>query len=104
MRTAMTDINETGIRQKVINEIKDYAELYELKKVILFGSRARGDYKEKSDIDLAVTGGNVAAFSIAVDENTSTLLKFDIVDLDVSVQEELSQSIEREGIVIYEKV
>lgn len=100
----MTDINETGIRQKVINEIKDYAELYELKKVILFGSRARGDYKEKSDIDLAVTGGNVAAFSIAVDENTSTLLKFDIVDLDVSVQEELSQSIEREGIVIYEKV
>lgn len=100
----MTDINETGIRQKVINEIKDYAELYELKKVILFGSRARGDYKEKSDIDLAVTGGNVAAFSIAVDENTSTLLKFDIVDLDASVQEELSQSIEREGIVIYEKV
>ncbi len=100
----MTDINETGIRQKVINEIKDYAGLYELKKVILFGSRARGDYKEKSDIDLAVTGGNVAAFSIAVDENTSTLLKFDIVDLDASVQEELSQSIEREGIVIYEKV
>ena len=100
----MTDINETGIRQKVINEIKDYAELYELKKVILFGSRARGDYKERSDIDLAVTGGNVAAFSIAVDENTSTLLKFDIVDLDASVQEELSQSIEREGIVIYEKV
>ena len=100
----MTDINETGIRQKVINEIIDYAGLYELKKVILFGSRARGDYKEKSDIDLAVTGGNVAAFSIAVDENTSTLLKFDIVDLDASVQEELSQSIEREGIVIYEKV
>ena len=100
----MTDINETGIRQKVINEIIDYAGLYELKKVILFGSRARGDYKERSDIDLAVTGGNVAAFSIAVDENTSTLLKFDIVDLDVSVQEELSQSIEREGIVIYEKV
>ena len=100
----MTDINETGIRQKVINEIIDYAGLYELKKVILFGSRARGDYKEKSDIDLAVTGGNVAAFSIAVDENTSTLLKFDIVDLDVSVQEELSQSIEREGIVIYEKI
>ena len=100
----MTDINETGIRQKVINEIKDYAGLYELKKVILFGSRARGDYKERSDIDLAVTGGNVAAFSIAVDENTSTLLKFDIVDLDASVQEELSQSIEREGIVIYEKI
>ena len=100
----MTDRNETGIRQKVINEIKDYAGLYELKKVILFGSRARGDYKERSDIALAVTGGNVAAFSIAVAENTSTLLKFDIVDLDASVQEELSQSIEREGIVIYEKV
>lgn len=34
----------------------------------------------------------------------STLLKYDIVDLDGTVQEELRDSIEREGIVLYEKV
>jgi len=100
----MTNINEMGIKQKVVEEIKEYAKQYGLTKVIIFGSRARGDYKEKSDIDLAVTGGNVIAFSLAVDEYTSTLLKFDIINLDASVQEELLQSIEKEGIVIYEEV
>lgn len=95
---------KTGINQNVIDEIRLFAEKYGLSKVILFGSRARGDFKTTSDIDLAVSGGNIAAFSVAVDENTSTLLKFDIVNLDASVQEELYQSIEGEGIVLYEKV
>ena len=34
---------------------------------------------------------------------TSTLLKYDIVDLDASVQKELLESISKEGIVIYER-
>ena len=35
---------------------------------------------------------------------TSTLLKYDIVDLDESVQKELLESISKEGIVLYEKI
>lgn len=100
----MTNISGMGIKQNVIEEIKGYAKKYGLSKVIVFGSRARGDYREKSDIDLAVSGGDIIAFSLAVDEDTSTLLKFDIVNLDASVQEDLRQSIKREGIVIYEEV
>ncbi len=46
----------------------------------------------------------MTAFAIDADEKTSTLLKFDIVNLDASVQEELRESIEEEGIVIYEKI
>ena len=88
----------------VIQQICELAQKYNVQKVILFGSRARGDYKERSDIDLAITGGNVNLFSIAVDEETSTLLKFDIVNLDGSVQKELLESIEKEGIIIYEKI
>lgn len=72
--------------------------------MILFGSRARGDYKRVSDIDLAVSGGNFARFALDVDEETSTLLKYDIVDLDGSVQRELRDSIEKEGRVLYEKI
>lgn len=93
-----------GIKKVVLEEIENYAKQYDVSKVILFGSRARGDYKEKSDIDLAVSGGKIIEFSLAVDEYTSTLLKFDIVNLDASVQKELRQSIDREGIVIYEKI
>ena len=34
----------------IINELKKYNP----EKIILFGSRARGDYRENSDIDIAV--------------------------------------------------
>ena len=97
-------MEKTGIKDIVLEEIVEFARKYDLSRVVLFGSRARGDHKEKSDIDLAVSGGNVTAFAIDVDEKTSTLLKFDIVNLDASVQEELCESIEEEGIVVYEKI
>ncbi|MDD6203293.1 MAG: nucleotidyltransferase domain-containing protein [Lachnospiraceae bacterium] len=100
----MNDLKQIGIKQNILEEIRTFAKRYELSRVILFGSRARGDQKERSDIDLAVSGGNITGFSLAVDENTNTLLKFDIVNLDASVQEELLQSIEREGVMIYEKI
>ena len=94
----------SGIKEKVLIEIKELAEKYNIEKVILFGSRARGDYRERSDIDLAATGGKVDLFALAVDEETSTLLKYDIVNLDGRVQTELLESIKAEGILIYEKV
>ena len=43
-----------------------------MQKVILFGSRARGDFKTKSDIDLAVQGGDFIRFMLDVNEETST--------------------------------
>ena len=93
-----------GIKEKVLLEIKELAKKYNIEQVILFGSRARGDFKERSDIDLAIKGGQVELFSVAVDEKTSTLLKSDIVNLERSVQKELLESIEKEGILLYEKV
>lgn len=95
---------KTGIKQKVIQEIIQLAEKNQVEKVILFGSRARGDYKERSDIDLAFCGGCSSQFILSVDEETSTLLKFDIIDLDKPVREELLESIHREGVTLYEKI
>lgn len=94
----------TGIKQKVIDEIRAFAKTYDVELVKLFGSRSRGDYKDRSDIDLAVYGGKTAEFSLAVDEETSTLLKYDIVDMGASLQPELRESIEREGKILYEKI
>ena len=71
---------------------------------MLFGSRARGDFKRTSDIDLAVAGGDFLRFALDVEEETSTLLEFDIVDLDRCMQQALRDSIEKEGRVIFEKV
>ena len=62
-------MGETGIKPIVIEEICDLAKKYNVKKVILFGSRARGSFKEKSDIDLAVQGGNFVHFMLDVNED-----------------------------------
>lgn len=97
-------MENTGIKPLVIQEIRQLAQKYGIDRVILFGSRARGDYQRVSDIDLAVSGKDVVRFALDVEEETSTLLKFDIVDLKGPVQEELLDSIASEGRILYEKV
>lgn len=93
-----------GLKAELLKEIIDIAKKYDVHKVIIYGSRARGDYKERSDIDLAFEGGRASEFALEVDEDTNTLLQFDIVNLNDPVQQELRKSIHDEGIVIYEKV
>lgn len=88
----------------MIDEIIAFAQKNNVKQVFLFGSRARGDFKERSDIDLAFRGGNSSSFILDVDEDTTTLLEFDIIDLDKPIQQELLESIRQEGVLIYEKV
>lgn len=95
---------QTGIRIKVVEELRRLAEEHELTKVVLFGSRARGDFRRESDIDLAVSGGNAERFLLDAEETTSTLLKYDVVNLDYPLRPELLKSIEREGKVLFEKV
>ena len=97
-------MNDTGIRPEVIEEIRNLAQKYDIEKVILFGSRARGDFRRTSDIDIVVTGGNFARFALDVDEEISTLLEYDIVNLDRDMQDELRESIEKEGRILYEKI
>ena len=89
------------IPDKVWREIAAFAQKNGVKQVILFGSRARGTHRERSDIDIAVSGGNFQAFYDDVKENTHTLLMFDIVNLDAGISEKLQKEIERDGVVIY---
>ena len=97
-------MNGTGIDEQVIKEIILLAEKYGIVKVLLFGSRARGDYHRASDIDLAVYGADVSGFALDVEEHTSTLLTYDVIDMGKSLQAEFLESIEKEGKVLYEKI
>lgn len=92
-----------NIKQTIINEIIALAQKCGIQKIILFGSRARGDNHARSDIDLAVSGGDITLFRTEIDDYVDTLLMFDIVNLDGAVQEELLCIIKEEGIVLYEK-
>ena len=97
-------IENTGIREEILWEIQKLAKDCGMKRVLLFGSRARGDYRKTSDIDLAVSGGDAVRFSLEAEEVIYTLLFFDVVNLDGPVQKELLESIQREGKILYEEV
>ncbi len=89
--------------EKVRLGIVDLAKKYDIDEVILFGSRARGDNRPRSDVDLAVRGGNITCFSLDVDEEIPTLLMFDVVNLDSAVQPELLEEIARDGVTLYRR-
>lgn len=97
-------MNETGINQEVIKEIISLAQKYGIEKIILFGSRAKGNFHQASDIDLAVYGGDIIGFSLDVEEYTSTLLTYDIIDMNKKHQTDFVESIEKEGKILYEKI
>lgn len=88
---------------RVVRDIIAFSREYKIQKVVLFGSRARGTHTDRSDVDLAVSGGDFDSFDRAVKERVHSLLSFDVVEWDAGVSEELKQEIERDGVVIYEE-
>jgi len=78
-------------------------------KVVLFGSRARGDARPYSDYDLAVelASGTPAikwlAFAERLDDEAPTLCQLSLIQLRKSVRPELLDRIGREGTVVYER-
>ena len=77
----------------------------EIKKLILFGSFARGDASRTSDIDLCVEGLTESelfnAFKDATLHSITTLKKIDLLRFE-SLPKHLIQSILEEGKIIYE--
>ena len=91
---------------KLYSLIAALGEKYKAEKIVLFGSRARGDNKERSDIDLAIYGmpeSNRALFWSDVDD-LPTLLKFDLVHVDADTDAELVKNIEKDGVTLYERL
>lgn len=97
-------LEASGIKKELYCQILSLARKYRVERLILFGSRARGDWRAASDIDLAVSGGDFPRFALDIEEASDTLLKFDMVNLNGPVQEELLDQIWKEGIVVYEKI
>ena len=91
------------LSDRIVRELCSFAQRYAVTKIVLFGSRARGTNTERSDIDIAVYGGDFDGFYWDVKEKTNSLLMFDIVQADVSISDELKEEIEKDGVVIYEK-
>ena len=74
-----------------------------LRNIVLFGSRAKGNNTERSDIDIAVYGGDFDDFYWDIKEKINSLLMFDIIQADSAISDDLKHEIEKDGVIIYEK-
>lgn len=89
----------------LIRQIAALGAKHRAVKIVLFGSRARGDHSERSDIDIAVYGlppERQVYFTDDIDQ-LPTLLEFDVVYIGESTPAELLKEIEKDGAVLYEQ-
>jgi predicted nucleotidyltransferase len=91
---------------EVLQQSIKIAKAYNIQKVVLFGSRARGDHSPLSDYDIAIFGEKLSPIEkarIYSDvEEIDTLLKIDVVFVDANVNDDLMDNIVKDGVTIYE--
>lgn len=98
----------TGLNNSDIKKIHSVLNLYqEIEKAILFGSRAKGNYKPASDIDLTLVGRNLnLTIQQKIENELDDLLlpyKFDLSIHHTISNRELLDHIERVGIILFQK-
>ena len=98
----------TGLNQFDLDYIIDILRKFkEIKKAVIFGSRAKGNSKAGSDIDIAIYGDDITFDVISslhwmLEEESPLPYFFDIVDYTHLKHAELKNHIDRVGILIYE--
>ena len=92
--------------QTLYEEIAKEARRVGAAKVVLYGSRAREDHRARSDIDLAVYGlkpSKQPQFMEMI-ESLPTLLDFDVVFVDAGIDAALLENIEKDGVIVMDKL
>lgn len=95
-----------GLRKADIDYIlKTIKKFPEIEKAVIFGSRAKGNYKPGSDVDLAIYGENVTFDTVSalkglLEEEGPLPYFFDVVDYTHLSHKELKEHIDRVGKVI----
>lgn len=98
-----------GLKQKDIDQISSVLRGFDaVLQALIFGSRARGNYKKGSDIDIAIKGDGIGysiVSEIAYLLNDETLMPyfFDVVHYNSITNENLIDHIDRVGVVFYEQ-
>ena len=89
----------------IIKNIVEIVKGYDPEKIILFGSRARRDYKKNSDIDIAVDLKLPFREERKLKEKIEELSGLYSVDLIFfpRINENFKRHILKEGVVLYEK-
>lgn len=82
---------------EVISQVAGLCRKYSAKEVILYGSRAKGTARERSDIDIAVSGAENFDILVEKIEELPTLYSVDLVNMDTCKNELLLEDIRQYG-------
>jgi predicted nucleotidyltransferase len=100
-------MNNSGLSSDTLNIINLVFNKYkQIDMVYIFGSRAKGNFKQNSDVDLAILGeiDSLFAEQIAYElEELPLPYKFDVQAYKNIKNVSLKEHIDRVGIVIYTK-
>lgn len=98
-----------GLDEQVIDQIIDILKTFSfIDKAVLYGSRAKGNYKEGSDIDLCLFGKDINLIllhkvELALDDILLPY-SFDLSAYNLLKNPDLISHIDRRGIIFMERV
>ena len=101
-------MENSGLTKEDVTDIKAIFSKYkQVEKVLIYGSRAMGNYKPASDIDLTLIGRNIdLSLQLKIEFDLDDLLlpyKFDISIYDKITNPEFIDHIKRVGKVFYKR-
>ena len=99
--------NNFGLPERTINELLEYFKsVGTLDKVVIYGSRAKGTYRNGSDIDFAIWSDDInCASQIRWGlEELPTPYMFDVTDYNTLTHNGMKNSIDTDGKLFYQKL
>ena len=98
-----------GLNEKDLQQIITIVSSQQnVEEAIIFGSRAKGNYKNGSDVDIALKGKEldfktISLISYLLNEETNMPYKFDLLNYHTITNTDLINHIDRTGIIFYKK-
>lgn len=96
-----------GLKENDINDItKVLNQFPEVEEAYIFGSRAKGNYKNGSDVDIALKGKQLSYETILelsgiLNEDSLMPYRFEILNYHTIKSKELVDHIDRVGVIVY---
>ena len=100
---------EFGLRDSEVAEIKSViSSRISVERALIFGSRAKGNFRSGSDVDISLVGAevrheDVLEIGYSLNEEKTLPYQFDIIVYDAIDNESLRENIDRVGREIYRR-